>query len=270
MLSKGALAKYEEFYIKYANELSKLSDRFMDASIQARDKADKLAKRRQRQLIGGLTGVIVVISMVAGAALWQLRRATINEINALSNSAESLLESNQELDALITGLKAGRKIKDSYFGINTKIKIKLTDRLNNTLNQVKEFNRIQGITVAFGKNQLITTANQGRTVKLWNQEGDLLQTIQGFKKNAKSVNFTPNGKTIVSVEWDNTIKFWNLKGELIQTIQGYKNFINRTKFTIEFSTNGEIIASASDDNTIKIWDIKGNLLHTLRKPYRYC
>ena len=32
----------------------------MDASIQARDKADKLAKRRQRQIIGGLTGGIVI------------------------------------------------------------------------------------------------------------------------------------------------------------------------------------------------------------------
>ena len=112
MLPKGALAKYEEFYIKYANELSPLSDRFMDASIQARNKADKLAKRRQRQIIGGLTGGIVAISMVAGAALWQLRQATISEINALVSSAETISKSEEELESLLPGLRAIKRAKN--------------------------------------------------------------------------------------------------------------------------------------------------------------
>ena len=265
LLSDAELAKYQELYLKYADELSTNSNQFVDISIQTRDKAKKLAKRRQRQIISGLTGGIVAISMVAIAALWQLRRATINEIDALSNSAEALLVSNQELDALITGLKAGRKIDDSFFRINTRIKIKLTDRLNNILYEVREFNRLQGITLAFSpKDKLIATAALDRTVKLWNLEGDLLQTLQEFKKNAKSVKFSPNGQIIATIEWDNTIKLWNLEGDLLQTLQGYTNFINRTYFTIVFSPNGQTIASASDDNTVKLWDIKGNLLQTLQ------
>ncbi|HBE17142.1 MAG TPA: hypothetical protein DEG17_23810 [Cyanobacteria bacterium UBA11149] len=271
LLSKGALVKYEEFYVNYADELSGKSNEFIDVSIQARDKAEKLAKRRQRQIIGGLTGGIVAISMVAGVALWQLRRATISEINALSNSAEALLASNQELDALIAGLKVGRKIKNS-FGVDTKTRIQLAGLLQSIIYQVKEFNRLEDKTdnSVLGPDNLvfspdgktIASTNSDGKIKLWNLKGKLLHTLPGHPNNVSNLVFSPDGKTIASAG-DNgkTIKLWNLNGKLIHTFE-----LNQDGFEYDmfFSTDGKAIGFASNDGTIKIWNLDGEIIGSFK------
>jgi WD40 repeat protein len=265
LLSKGALAKYEEFYTKYADDLSGKSNEFIDASIQARDKAEKLAKRSQRRIIGGLTGGIVAISVVAGAALWQLRRATISEINALSNSAEALLESNQELDALVTGLKAGRKIKNSFLGVDRITKIKLISRMQNVFGQIKEINRLEGdidiITdvVFSADSQTIASNSGGSRVKLWNLQGKLLSTLDTRAGIVSSVAFSPDGKTIASASVDKTVKLWNLQGQLLRTLEGHASIVTG----VVFSPDGQTIASTSMDKTVKLWNRQGQLIHTL-------
>lgn len=63
LLSKGALAKYEEFYLNHANYLGPNSQELINASIRAR-------KRRKLLLRGSVTGFIVLISMALIATLW--------------------------------------------------------------------------------------------------------------------------------------------------------------------------------------------------------
>ncbi|MBD2414657.1 hypothetical protein FACHB389_05460 [Nostoc calcicola FACHB-389] len=265
LLSKGALVKYEEFYVKYADELSGKSNEFIDVSIQARDKAEKLAKRRQRQIIGGLTGGIVAISVVAGAALWQLRRATISEINALSNSAEELLASNQQLDALVTGLKAVRRIKNSFISVDYKTKIKLIGGLQNIFDRTTEFNRLEShkslvTEIIFSPNgQIITSVSGDSTIKLWNLQGQLLHTLEVHTGNISSVAFNSNGKIIASAGKDGTIKLWNLQGQLLHTLKGHNSWV----YSVAFSPDGQTIASASEDKTVKLWNLQGQLLYTL-------
>ncbi|MGB3512962.1 MAG: caspase family protein [Microcoleaceae cyanobacterium] len=258
LLSKGALAKYEEFYVSYADELSRISNDFIDVSIKARDKAAKLAKRRQLQIIGGLTGGLVAISMVAGAALWQLRRATISEINALSNSAEALLESNQELDALVAGLRVGRKIEKSFL-IDSKTRFKLTNLLQNILFRVKEFNRIKvdGGNLTFSPDGKIIAVQSGDgKIELWNRKGQLIYTLQG-----QNFIFSPDGKIIATLDKeDKKIKVWNIKGELLNSFQIYiKEDSYRWNFA--FSSDGNKIAYTDNRNQIiKIWNLEGKLL----------
>src|SRR5919199_5465960 len=266
LLSKGALVKYEEFYVNYADELSGKSNEFIDVSIQARDKAEKLAKRRQRQIIGGLTVAIVAISMVAGAALWQLRRATINEINALINSAEALSESNQELDALVTGLKAARRIKNSFFGVDERAKFKLIADLQNIFYRIKEFNRLETHTstrwvdsLLFSPDGQTIASDSGDSVKLWNIQGKLLHTLDSHTDEVNSVVFSPDGQTIASASRDNTVKLWNLQGQLLHTLQGHTDGANR----LVFSPDGQTIASDSE-YSVKLWNLQGQLLHTLQ------
>ncbi len=264
LLSKGALAKYEEFYVKYADELSGNSNEFIDASIQARDKAEKLAKRRQRQIIGGLTGGIIAISMVAGVALWQLRRANTNEINALGNSAEALLASNQELDALVTGLKAGKKLKKVFFGVDEETRIKIMGLIQS---RVREFNRLEDHTLSISElvfnpdGKTIASASKDGTVNLWNLKGELLHTLKAHDDWVNSVAFSPNGKIIASAGNDGKVKFWNLNGQLLHTFH-HLNAVN----SIAFSPNGQLIASVSSNDyrsAIKLWSLEGKLIYNL-------
>ena len=265
LLRGNALARIEDFYVKYADQLSLNSNQFIYECIQERDRQLKLAKRRRRQIIGSLTGGIVAISMVAVAAVWQLHRATTNEINALSNSAEALLALNQELDALVISLKAGKKIKRSLFGADTNIQIKLIGSLQNIFDRVREFNRLENHTdsvnsVAFSPDgQIIASASGDDTIKFWNFQGQLLHTLESHTDDVYSVVFSPDGQIIASASGDGTIKFWNFQGQLLHTLEGHTDDV----YSVVFSPDGQIIASASGDGTIKLWNFQGQLLHTL-------
>ncbi len=56
----------------------------------------------------------------------------------------------------------------------------------------------------------IATGSFDNTVKLWNLNGQVLQTFKGHSSSVSSVVFSPDGKTIASGSWDNTVKLWNL------------------------------------------------------------
>ncbi|MFM6322971.1 MAG: WD40 repeat domain-containing protein, partial [Microcystis panniformis] len=49
------------------------------------------------------------------------------------------------------------------------------------------------------------------TIKLWNgSTGQEIRTLKGHEGTVKSVNFSPDGKTLVSGSEDKTIKLWYL------------------------------------------------------------
>jgi WD40 repeat protein len=56
----------------------------------------------------------------------------------------------------------------------------------------------------------ITSGSDDNTVKLWNLNGQELQTFKGHSSTVISVVFSPDGKTITSGSSDSTVKLWNL------------------------------------------------------------
>ncbi|MEI2579535.1 WD40 repeat domain-containing protein, partial [Scytonema sp. PRP1] len=56
----------------------------------------------------------------------------------------------------------------------------------------------------------IATGSCDNTVKLWNLNGQDLQTFKGHSNSVTSVVFSPDGKTIATGSEDNTVKLWNL------------------------------------------------------------
>ncbi|MEO0924243.1 MAG: caspase family protein [Cyanobacteria bacterium J06643_13] len=275
LLSKGALAKYEEFYVKYADELSEVSDRFMEASIQARDKADKLAKRRQRQFISGLTGVITILVTMLVFALGQLRRATINEIDALNNSAEALLESDKKLDALVATLKAVEKSSTTFVKLDKGAKIKLTIKLQNILHDIKEINRLDGYVATFSPNgRYIASATIDNNIKIWNYQGKLIhefKALQTTNDTIRSIKFSPNGKMMASVGLtDNSVKLWDLNGNLLKSFKS-ETKANKPWVSFDFGSDSKRIFLNSN-NHISIWNINGefvgNIQNTESKYYQ--
>jgi WD40 repeat protein len=97
------------------------------------------------------------------------------------------------------------------------------------------------------------------TVKLWNLQGNLLQTFVGHQSSVNWVSFSPDGQTIASASNDKTLKLWDLEGNTLQT---FIDHIGRV-YWVSFSPNGQTIASASDDGTVKLWGVTdGKLLTT--------
>ncbi|MGD1705206.1 WD40 repeat domain-containing protein, partial [Dapis sp. BLCC M229] len=102
-------------------------------------------------------------------------------------------------------------------------------------------------------------ASDDKTVKLWNRQGELLQTLTGHQNWVTSVAFSPDGEAIASASDDDTVKLWNRQEELLQTLRGHQNSVR----SVSFSPDGETIASASNDDTVKLWNPQGELLQTL-------
>ncbi len=106
----------------------------------------------------------------------------------------------------------------------------------------------------------IVTGSGDNTAKLWNIDGQLLQTFQGHQSSVSSIAFAPDGKSIVTGSLDKTAKLWSIDGRLLQTFQGHQEYV----LSVAFAPDGKSIVTGSGDNTAKLWNIDGQLLQTFQ------
>jgi WD40 repeat protein/energy-coupling factor transporter ATP-binding protein EcfA2 len=274
----GGLAQEENEFINASIERREHLAREEEIRRQRELEQERKARKSAQKFVWTLIGGLVISLSLTGLATWQRHISAINEINALNNISETQLTLNQELDALLTSVKAGKKLKNGkvlnyLFGIDTKTKINVLGKLQNIFYQVKEFNRLEahnsnvlGVIVS-PDGKTIASVSLDKTVKLWNLRGELLYTFKGHSDYIHEIAFSPDGKTLASASSDDTIKLWNLniKAKLPRTIKGHIEGI----YGVAFSPDGKIIASAGWDETIKLWSLQGELLHTFKGHTSY-
>ena len=269
LLQGVRLAEAEDIYIKYTSELSFDIQRFIEACLVERKRLELREKRRLRQAqraVIALSILGIAACSFGGLAYWQRREARISEIQALNQSSKANLLLNQQLEALVASIKAGKQLKNTFALPSNQI-VATIATLEQSISQIQERNRFEGhedgvISVAFNNDgQMIASGSLDKTIKLWNINGKLLRTLTGHTEPVYSVSLAPDGKILASGSVDKTIKLWNVEdGSLIKTLKGHTQTVNNVKF----SPSGETIASASSDKTIKIWSRQdGRLLKTI-------
>jgi WD40 repeat protein/energy-coupling factor transporter ATP-binding protein EcfA2 len=227
-------------------------------------------RQRRKNKIGYwslVTGGLVVLSGATIAALFQRNEAIQNKLSRLAPLSETRLANNDQLGALLAGVKAGVQLKQApwlqdQFGVQT------TAALQQAVYGIQERNRLEGNTdpvygISFNPNgKTIATANWDKTVKLWATDGTLLKTFKGHTDEVNAVTFSRDGKLIASGGKDKTVNVWRVNdGALLKTFQGHSAAISG----VSFSLDGEAVASASEDGTVKLWTIyEGKLIKTLQ------
>ena len=58
---------------------------------------------------------------------------------------------------------------------------------------------------------MIGSCSYDRTVKLWNNSGNILKTLDGHIDKVYGISFSPNERFIVSVSGDQTLKIWDIE-----------------------------------------------------------
>ncbi|MFB2891790.1 caspase family protein [Aerosakkonemataceae cyanobacterium BLCC-F50] len=278
LLQGVRLAEAEDIYIKYTDELSEDVQLFIDSCLEERRKQQFQLKRRliqAKRTIAAISILAMGALSLGSLAYWQSRNAQLKEIEALNSLSKNYLLSNKQLEALVTGVKAGRQLnKMMWFGnlipptVPKDIQAKTVQTLQQAMSAIQERNRLENhsdavISVAFRHDgQIIASASLDNTINLWSRNGQLIRTLKGHKGMVYDVKFSPDDRIIASASEDKTIKLWKSSdGKLIRTIKGDINEIQR----ISFSPDGKVIASASQDSSnIRLWRISdGQLIRTL-------
>jgi hypothetical protein len=78
-------------------------------------------RRRYTNLGRVIAGGVIITAIVALYQWINAERRLISTINALTEASQELFDSNQEFDALLTSLKAGKQAKQVAFGVTPDI-----------------------------------------------------------------------------------------------------------------------------------------------------
>ncbi len=232
---------------------------------EARLTEERKNTRLQKTLLGVVSAALVGVVLFS-LVLWQQNQAlALREVEATAAKAEALLESDQNLDALISAIKATRRLQ-SLGNRDTDLTRNLQSTLSQVVLNLSHYNTLSGHrakirTVAFSpEGEMLATASVDSTVKLWNRDGALLKTLTDHEAAVSFVAFSPDGQMLATASEDKTAKLWRRDGTLITTLKGHQGSV----WNVHFNSDGQTLATNSGDNTIKLWRSDGTLINTIK------
>ena len=266
LLRGKRLSVAEDWYEARQDELSLEDRQFVQYSLLAQSKVTQREKRRQSLTVSGLLAGMFITLSLSGIALWGSQRARLSEVEAIATSSNALFISGQRLDALVASLQAQRKLDTVNLTswLNPTLPDRVESALRQALSRADEKNRLSGHTagvtaVVFSQNDLLVSAGQDGTVRLWQPDGTLINSIDAHSAEIWGLAISLDGQTIASASDDNTVKLWQRDGTLLKTLTGHENAVN----AVAFSADGQI-ASAGQDGIVKLWQRDGSLVKTFR------
>jgi WD40 repeat protein len=244
------------------NQLAAREREFIQASI-ARQEAEAAQRERARhRVLRGTIAAAAVLAIVAVAALWEWRQASIEKSQAVSRQLAS-----QSMQDSATDL--GASLREAVNAAQTAHTDEAEMALNAALTSPHErfiLNHISTVTSAMvspdGKR--IVTASADETARVWDAgNGRLLLTLGVLGQGAVvlSARFSPDGQRIVTASADKTARVWDAgDGHLLATLTGHTDIV----WTAVFSPDAKRIVTASFDHTARVWDAgSGHLMATL-------
>ncbi|AUT00698.1 hypothetical protein CLI64_09970 [Nostoc sp. CENA543] len=267
------LAEAEEIYVKYTDELSIDVQNFIAACLDARQQQQLEQKKRLRQAQKAIA-VISILGIAAsgfgGLAYTQQRAAQLREIVALNSASEAFLLSHQQLESVISSIKARRELK-RVLAPAEDIQITTAATFQQAMTRTQEINRFLGHqqqvnAIVFHPNgQILASASDDGTIKIWFKDGRLIENII-TPSRLTAIAFSPNGKYLAVASADYSLKIYAFDArclsqkciKLIHNIPAHTNVVT----DIIFSPDSSIIATSSFDATIKLWRVDGQLINS--------
>jgi WD40 repeat protein len=117
------------------------------------------------------------------------------------------------------------------------------------------------LNIAFSPDgKTVLTGSYDRTARLWDINGNLLQTLRGHIYPVLSVAFSHDGGLLLTGSSDFSARLWDQHGNCLQKFIGHKNSVN----SVVFSPDDKSVLTGSLDSTAILWDLKGNILQRFK------
>lgn len=102
--------------------------------------------------------------------------------------------------------------------------------------------------------ELMVSGSDDCTLIIWRPEisGKPIKKLLGHQKPVNHVQFSPNGKLIVSASFDKSLRLWNTEGEQMAVFRGHVEAV----YMVCWSLDSRMFVSGSKDSTMKVWDCK--------------
>lgn len=109
--------------------------------------------------------------------------------------------------------------------------------------------------------ELILTTSVDQTVRLWNYQGEEVQSYFGHTSDVHEAVFSPSGEQIASAGGDKSIKIWDLT---YQRNIAYQNTFPSQLIKAKYSPNGKYILIGSEDIMSRVWDLSSDNVRIFR------
>jgi len=135
--------------------------------------------------------------------------------------------------------------------------IKIYSITGELLNTFKT-NQIGIDQVQFTKDEafLYTVSTYSRNILLWDLRSKFPQKIQGHKNMITSIEYSPDGKYILTSSHDSTAMLWSNEGKMIRVLKGHHDVVN----SAQFSSDSRFVVTTSNDNSAIVWDLEGRTI----------
>lgn len=274
----GMLAELEKIKLERtrAEAAQQLSQKQLNLVLQRRLREARIAGAVLAIMGGTIAALWWQADLQKRAAIHQTLRAEHSETNlrisGITAASEALFTSNKEFDALLESLRAWRELKQAEM-VQPDTRMRVVTALQQAVYGVTEINRLEGHTdivwgVTFSPDgQTLASGSQDKMVKIWRDDGTLLQTLKGHTDAVTCVSFSPDGQSLASASIDKTVQIWHknaVTGEFDP--KPYKTLKGRgdSLYSVNFSPDGELLATGSKDATVKLWRKDGSLVKVLR------